>query len=214
MLPGPRAAALADTAVDPLGWRIANFLAIAAPYLLAAVLFAVLYMQPTTPPAHAVGAPSSAGDAAQPVEPAAASASAPVATRSAEPEPVKSAASTAATPAKNTAAPAIQKEEPAPTGPVSVQPDVAETMKLPGDAVAYPAAAMAAHIQGVVVLAVGVGADGNVQTVEPVSGPALLEVGALGAVRSWRYRPWLVQGHAVPFTTQVTISFEIGTSPQ
>jgi protein TonB len=87
-------------------------------------------------------------------------------------------------------------------------------MRLPGDTTAYPAAARSAQIQGVVVLAAAIGADGAVQSVEPVSGPALLEVAALNAVRAWRYRPWLVEGNAVPFTTQVIIHFEIDAPPQ
>lgn len=87
-------------------------------------------------------------------------------------------------------------------------------MQLPGDTVAYPPAAQAAHIQGKIILAATIGADGSVQSVQPVSGPALLEIGALAAIRSWRYRPWLVQGHPVPFSTQIIINFEIGGTPQ
>jgi protein TonB len=77
------------------------------------------------------------------------------------------------------------------------------------DPLAYPAAARGAHVQGVVVLTAVIGADGAVQSVEPVSGPALLEVAALNAVRTWRYRPYLVYGRRVAFTTQVVIDFKL-----
>lgn len=218
MLPGLHT----DAATEPMGWRIANFLAIAAPYLLAAVLFAVLYLQKTAPPAHAAiaASPSSSNETESASAPAAATASMPAATRSAAPEAAKSAPATvpAATAAEKVAtpaaAPSATKEESLPNGPVAVEPEVAATMKLPGDMLTYPAAARAAHIQGMVVLAATIGADGGVQSVQPLTGPALLEAGALEAVRSWRYRPWLVQGRPVPFTTQIIINFEIGAAPQ
>jgi len=226
MLPGLRT----DSAADPFGWRVANYLAIAAPYLLAAVLFAVLYLQPTEPAAQTAPAraPNPASDGVAPAEPVASAAAAPVAAPSTVPMPAKSAAPPvpAAPPARSAAkpgataaaspatAPAAAAQEALPAAPVPVEPDVAETMKLPGDTVGYPPAAQAAHIQGVVVLAATIGRDGSVQTVEAVSGPALLEVGAIGAVRSWRYRPWLVQGRAVPFSTHIIINFEIGGAPQ
>lgn len=203
-----------------MGWRVANFLAIAAPYLLAAVFFTVLFLQPTTPPAHAAFAPplnpasDNGSSAGTPVPAAPAHSAPPVPSQSAAPPSSTQAEAPAKSAGLPAAAPAALKEEPLPTGPVSVDPDVAETMKLPSDTLDYPAAAKIAHIQGVVVLAATIGADGGVQSVQPISGPALLEAGALGAVRSWRYRPWLVQGKPVSFTTQITINFEIGGTPQ
>jgi protein TonB len=88
-------------------------------------------------------------------------------------------------------------------------------MKLSTDAApAYPPAASDAHIVGTVVVSATVGADGAVQSAQPVSGPALLEMAVLNAVRSWRYRPYLIYGKPVAFNTQVIIEFKPAAPPQ
>lgn len=226
---------LVDSASDPLGWRVANGLAIAAPYLLAAVLFGVLYLQPSSPaPAQAaVSAPlapaadlaaspgSAAPHAPRPAPVSASLASAPVPSQpknaaiasgpASTPTPAKSAAPAASGPATSATS---SKDEPLPTQPVPVDPVIAGTMKLSGDAPGYPSAARSAGVQGVVVLSAIVGPDGTVQSVEPVSGPALLQVATLSAVRSWHYRPYLIYGKPVAFQTQVIINFKLDAPPQ
>jgi periplasmic protein TonB len=211
----------ADSAADPLGWRVANALAVVAPYLLAAALFAVLYLQPASPPAQV----------AQPTPPAPASQLPTTATPApnSTPTPLPAAALTpAAAPrsaipahAKNTAppvsgaaAPVPAKEEPLPTQPVPVDAAIAGTMKLSGDAVTYPSAARGTHIQGEVVVSAIIGPDGAVRSVQPVSGPALLELATMNAVRTWHYRPYLFYGKPVAFQTQVIIDFKVDESPQ
>jgi protein TonB len=198
---------------------VANALAIVAPYLLAAVLFAVLYLQPAAPPAQAalspapptnfstspepIVTPSSAAPPAVPASPR----SAPAQPKNAAPPVSAALAPVSAPDASSVPAPPKMAKEPPHTVPVD--PAIAGTMKLSGDAPAYPPAARMANIQGVVAIAVTIGTNGSVQSLQPVSGPALLEVAALNAVRSWRYRPWLVEGRPVPFTTEVTIEFKV-----
>ncbi|HEX3660092.1 MAG TPA: TonB family protein [Acidobacteriaceae bacterium] len=216
-----------DSADNPLGWRVANALAIAAPYLLAAALFAVLYLQPAAPRPQSAPSPSPApvADPSAPIEPTAAPAPAPAppsAMRAAAaPASAKSAAQTVPGPAASVLTtpasanpPASTKQPPLPTQPVPVDPVIAETMKLTAPPPVYPPAASSANIQGTVVLAATIGADGAVQSVQPVSGPALLEFAALTAVRSWRYRPWRVYGKPVAFQTQIAIIFKLGDPPQ
>ncbi|MGA7523739.1 MAG: energy transducer TonB, partial [Acidobacteriaceae bacterium] len=123
-----------------------------------------------------------------------------------EAPPVSRAGSPAGSPH---AAPAPAKAPPLPTQPVPVDPVIAGTMKISGDPPPDNA-----RIQGVVVVALTVGADGAVQSVQAVSGPGLLELAALNTVRSWRYRPWLVEGHPVPFTTQVVFNYTFGSPSQ
>ncbi|MFZ0630368.1 MAG: energy transducer TonB, partial [Acidobacteriaceae bacterium] len=130
------------------------------------------------------------------------------------PAPAKNAAPAvpgAASPAPASAS-SKGKDEPLPAQPVPVEPAIARTMQLPDDTISSTDA-RAARIEGTVVLAATIGADGAVQSVEPVSGPALLEVGALNSVRSWHYRPWLSEGRPVPFTTQIIIDFKLDTGP-
>ncbi len=87
-------------------------------------------------------------------------------------------------------------------------------MKLSGPPPTYPAIAQAAHIQGIVLLTLTIAPDGSVRDVSGVSGPPLLQAAAVTAVRSWRYRPWLIYGKPVPFDTQVSIDFTIKQSAQ
>ncbi len=212
---------LADCTADPIGWRAANALAIAAPYLLAAALFVVLYLQPTSPAAQA--APSMPPPASESTN-AAAPAPAPSPMRPATPATLKNATATASAPVAPPAtasaalaaatAPPAEKDPPLPTQPVPVDTAIARTMKLSGDAPQPSAAVRSAHLHGVVVVSAVVGSDGAVQSVQPVSGPALLELETLTAVRSWRYRPYLIYGKPVAFQTQIVIDFELDSSPQ
>ena len=87
-------------------------------------------------------------------------------------------------------------------------------MKLSGPPPTYPAIAQAARIQGTVLLSVTIAPDGSVRDVSGISGPPLLQAAAVTAVRSWRYRPWLIYGKPVPFDTQVSIGFTIKQSAQ
>jgi protein TonB len=73
----------------------------------------------------------------------------------------------------------------------------------------YPADALAAHRTGEVVLEVVVAEDGSVTSMRPLSGDPLLATAAADAVRSWRYEPYLVQGHPAEFQTDVTVKFSL-----
>lgn len=208
-----------DPGATSFAWRLANALAIASPYLLAAGMYLTLYFtRPTPPPAAAFipAAPAASPDNGSSVfadagAPAAAPAKdqPPAAPQpAAEPEPRAPARTktVAPSPAVSRAASASQA---AAERPVVVDPAVASTLKLSGAPPTYPAIAQAAHVEGTVVLALTVTAGGAVEDVRVVSGPPLLQAGAVSAVRSWQYRPWLVYGKPVPFTTQLSIDFKI-----
>jgi TonB family protein len=61
--------------------------------------------------------------------------------------------------------------------------------------------------RGVVSLTAGLGSDGTVRTVRVVSGNRTLAAAAVRAVRQWRYRPYLKDGHPVATETNIVISF-------
>ncbi|MGH9866337.1 MAG: TonB family protein, partial [Candidatus Acidiferrales bacterium] len=71
----------------------------------------------------------------------------------------------------------------------------------------YPAIAVAAHVQGIVILHVVIGKDGDVKDIQFVSGPPLLMRAALNAVRQWVYKPTLLNGQAVEVDTTVSVYF-------
>jgi TonB family protein len=71
----------------------------------------------------------------------------------------------------------------------------------------YPAVARLAHIQGQVILQAVVSRDGTVSAIHVLSGHHLLRGAAVDAVRRWRYRPYLMEGHPVDVATIITVDF-------
>src|SRR5277367_1658274 len=74
----------------------------------------------------------------------------------------------------------------------------------------YPAIAKAARIQGTVVLQATISKSGTIEGLTVVSGPPMLQQAALDAVRSWRYKPYLLNGEPVEVGTQVNVVFSLG----
>jgi TonB family protein len=73
----------------------------------------------------------------------------------------------------------------------------------------YPAARREAKIAGVVVLDVGIGADGRVVNVEVVRSIPELDQAAIDAIKQWEYVPLLVDGVPTPTTFEVTVQFSL-----
>lgn len=74
----------------------------------------------------------------------------------------------------------------------------------------YPAIARAAHVSGVVVLHASISKAGTIEGLTIVSGPEMLRAAAVEAVRSWRYRPYLLNGEPTEVETTVTVNFSLG----
>ena len=73
----------------------------------------------------------------------------------------------------------------------------------------YPPEAMQQRIEGTVRLHAVIGDDGNVLSLEPVSGPPLLVEAAVIAVRQWRYGPTLFDGHRIQVYDDVRLVFRL-----
>jgi periplasmic protein TonB len=74
----------------------------------------------------------------------------------------------------------------------------------------YPAIAKAAHIQGIVVLQATISKSGSIQNLRVISGPPTLQQAAMDAVRSWRYKPYLLNGEPVEVETTINVAFNLG----
>ena len=74
----------------------------------------------------------------------------------------------------------------------------------------YPAIAKAARIQGTVVLQATISKEGTIQGLQVLSGPPMLQQAALDAVRSWRYKPYLLNGEPVEVGTTINVVFSLG----
>jgi TonB family protein len=73
----------------------------------------------------------------------------------------------------------------------------------------YPPQARADGTQGTVLLHVIIGVDGTIIDLQPISGPPSLVPAASYAVRRWRFRPYLLNGHPVEVDTQIQILFTL-----
>lgn len=73
----------------------------------------------------------------------------------------------------------------------------------------YPPEAKQAGTEGTVRLAVDIGPDGKVQSVNAQSGPDVLVQAAVEAVRQWTYKPTLLNGEPVEVLTTVDVNFTL-----
>jgi periplasmic protein TonB len=74
----------------------------------------------------------------------------------------------------------------------------------------YPAIPKAAHIQGTVVLQATISKSGSIQNLRVISGHPMLQQAAMDAVRSWRYKPYLLNGEPVEVETTINVVFNLG----
>ncbi|MBS1799006.1 MAG: energy transducer TonB [Acidobacteria bacterium] len=75
---------------------------------------------------------------------------------------------------------------------------------------AYPAIARAAGISGAVVIEAIISKTGAIESLHVISGPPMLREAALDAIRSARYRPYLLNGEPTEIQTTFTVNFKIG----
>jgi len=73
----------------------------------------------------------------------------------------------------------------------------------------YPDKARNQHVQGTVVLRAVIGATGDISELDVLSGDKLLVPSALKAVKQWKYRPYLLQGHPVEVDTTITVNYTL-----
>ena len=73
----------------------------------------------------------------------------------------------------------------------------------------YPVDAKEQGIEGTVRLHAVISADGNVQSLQPVSGPESLVAAAISAVREWRYGPTLFEGRRIPVQDDIKLVFRL-----
>lgn len=94
--------------------------------------------------------------------------------------------------------------------PLPVSPGVIAGNRIGGENPKYPVMAKKAKIQGEVVLHAVISKEGNIESLHVVSGPAMLRVSALNAVRTWRYKPYLLNGRPVAVDTTINVIYHLG----
>ena len=91
--------------------------------------------------------------------------------------------------------------------PVRLHSGIRPPHKIVDAAAIYPAAARAAHIQGMVIIEATIDARGNVEAARVLRPQPLLDQAALDAVRQWRFTPALLSGVPIPVIMTVTVNF-------
>ena len=74
----------------------------------------------------------------------------------------------------------------------------------------YPQIAKEARVSGTVVIQATISKAGLITNLRVVNGPTMLRQPALDAVRTWRYRPYLLDGEPVEVETTVSVTFTLG----
>jgi protein TonB len=74
----------------------------------------------------------------------------------------------------------------------------------------YPPIAKAARVSGTVVLQATISKSGTIQNLRVISGPAMLTQSAMDAVKTWRYRPYLLNNEPVEVDTTINVIFSLG----
>ena len=99
---------------------------------------------------------------------------------------------------------------PSPTRPFPISGGIAQGFLIRQVRPVYPPLAIAAHVQGSVVLSAIISRTGMIEQLHVVSGHPLLVRSAIEAVEQWRYRPYLLNGLPVDVETQITVNFILG----
>jgi protein TonB len=93
--------------------------------------------------------------------------------------------------------------------PVRISSGVIASMLIRKTIPAYPPIATAARVEGTVVLQATISAAGTIENLRVASGPAMLRQAALDAVKTWRYRPYELNGEPVEVETTVNVIFAL-----
>jgi periplasmic protein TonB len=73
----------------------------------------------------------------------------------------------------------------------------------------YPVIAKASRTEGTVVLQAMISKAGTIEGLHVISGSPMLQQAALDAVKTWRYKPYMLNGQAVEVETTVNVIFKL-----
>jgi len=106
------------------------------------------------------------------------------------------------------APPPVMPQAP-PTAPLHVGGAVRPPVRTRHADPVYSPIALAARIQGIVIIEATIGADGRVINARILRSVPLLDQSALDAVRQWEYTPTMLNGVPVPVIMTVTVQFTL-----
>jgi protein TonB len=95
------------------------------------------------------------------------------------------------------------------SGPVRVSSSVVAGLLIRKTMPSYPPLAKAMHMEGTVALAATISKAGTIENLRVVSGPPVLQLAAIDAVKTWIYRPYLLNSDPVEVETTVDVIFTL-----
>lgn len=81
--------------------------------------------------------------------------------------------------------------------------------RIGGENPKYPPDVKKAHVEGMVVLSAMISESGDVEELCVVQGPVLLQQTAYDAVKTWKYKPFSLDGQSVEVKTQINVDFTL-----
>ena len=63
--------------------------------------------------------------------------------------------------------------------------------------------------EGTVVLQAMISKAGTIENLRAINGPQVLQQAAIDAVKTWRYKPYMLNGQAVEVETTVNVIFKL-----
>ena len=103
----------------------------------------------------------------------------------------------------------VQERERPPEGPVRVGGSITAPRKIRHESPVYPPIALAARIQGTVILEATIDETGRVVNVRVLRSIPLLDEAAIESVLKWKYEPTRLNGSPVPILMSVSVRFEL-----
>ncbi|HEX4006473.1 MAG TPA: M56 family metallopeptidase [Acidobacteriaceae bacterium] len=96
-----------------------------------------------------------------------------------------------------------------PPNSVHVAAGIMAGQRISGENPVYPQEAKDQHVQGTVVLGATIGKDGTVVELHVVSGPPTLQKSSTDAVKTWLYKPYLLNGDPVAVETTINVIYSL-----
>ena len=102
----------------------------------------------------------------------------------------------------------------APSRPLAISSGIAAGMLIQKTSPTYPPIAKTAGVSGTVELQAIISKTGTIKDLHAVSGPPMLQQAAVGAVWTWRYKPYKLNNQPVEVETTIDVNFALNDGPR
>ena len=90
---------------------------------------------------------------------------------------------------------------------INVPPGVALGLLIQKTQPVYPLIAKQSQVSGTIVMAATISKTGNVENLRVLSGPVMFRMSAVNAVRTWRFKPYMLDNQPTAIETTINVHF-------